>query len=298
MKGKKKKWLFLASALICFAAFWTVPAQAASDTGVTQLLGTHENAEVSADVTGDGQKDAIKLELTPLDGESVYFDTGEIYVNGKSALIMDIRYSYFVYINYIRMSKSGVFLQIMAGPKINGIYRYDTKKEKLVQVLDVWPPNRLSSGGNVIKVAKNEIQIQCGYAPDETGSIEWVYTYQYKGGKFALKSSIANAKSTMGEINYNKDGYRKYFKKNKFVVANKRTFYTHTNLKKAAFKAKKGDVLKLKKVKISGYNLYLQFQKGNKTGWQKVCRSYVYFPDVASKQWFYGVYRRLTYLPE
>lgn len=296
-KVKKQKWFLLTLALICFAAVWTVPVQAASDTGVTQLLGTRENTETSADVTGDGQKDTIKLELTPLDWESLYFDTGEIYINGKSALTMNIRYSSFVRINYIRMSKSRVFLQIMAGPTC-GIYQYDVKREKLVQVLNLNAPNRLRSEGDVIKATKNEIQVQCGRAPDETGSIEWIYTYQYKEGKFALKSSIASAKSTMGEIKYNKDGYRKYFKKNKFVVANKRSFYTHTDLKKVAFKAKKGDVLKLKKVKVSGYKLYLQFQKGKKAGWQKVNRSSLYLPDVSSKQWFYGVYKRLSYLPE
>ena len=54
----------------------------------------------------------------------------------------------------------------------------------------------------------------------------------------------------------------------------------------------------IKKVKVSGYKMYLQFQKGKKTGWQKVYRSSVYFPDVASKQWFYGVYSRLSYLPD
>lgn len=35
MKGKKQTWFLLALALICFAAFWTAPVQAASDTGVT-----------------------------------------------------------------------------------------------------------------------------------------------------------------------------------------------------------------------------------------------------------------------
>ncbi|HCT93165.1 MAG TPA: hypothetical protein DF613_17535 [Lachnospiraceae bacterium] len=151
--------------------------------------------------------------------------------------------------------------------------------------------------GDVVKATGKSIQVVNSLQPMETGWINWKYTYTYKNGKFKLKSSTAAAKSSLGNHAYDEDGYRALFKKNKYVVANTRSFYTGTDLKKVAFTAERNDKLTLKKIKISGDKVYLQFQKGKKTGWQQVDNSGVYdfrSSDPGSTGWFYGVYKRLV----
>lgn len=198
-------------------------------------------------------------------------------------------------------SKSKTFLQIISHTDnddhtFNRIYRYDNKKKKLVPALDLYNGG-LSTAEDVVKATGKEIQIRHRLQPEETGWINWKFTYTYKKGIFKLKPSTASVKSSLGRMAAGQDDYGKYFEKNQFIAAKPLTFYTDTSLNKTAFTARKQDKLTLKKIKVSGSRVYLQFQKGKKTGWRRANQSDVYnfkSSDPASTGWFYGVFNRLA----
>lgn len=247
------------------------------------------NVSFSADLTGNGKKDSIKLKLTK-DKYHPPIKKVRVYVNGKKALtINDKAGSYSVDVHYIHMSKTKNFLQIQTTwnngiHNVNNIYRYDSKKKKLVKVLDL--SNEFARPGAAVKVKGSQVQIGYSYQPPETGWIHWNYTYIYKNGKFRLKSNTATVKSSLGNPSSRPDNYGKYFKKSQFVAAKPLSFYSSTDLKTVSLTAKRNDVLSLKKIKIVGRNMYLQFKKGNAAGWHKV--------HNGTSQWFYGVSSRLA----
>lgn len=287
--------------LVCCVLLGALPAKAA--TGVKTLCKyTSKTRTVSADVTGNGKKDKVRLTFTK-DPDNDWVREARIYVNGKKVLsIKDESNYYSVSLRHIRMSKSKVFLQIISHTDndyhtFNRIYRYDKKKKKLVPALDLYK-SKLNSAEEVVKATSKEIQVRHELQPQETGRISWKFSYTYKNGKFKLKSSTAEVKSILGTMgSMEQDSYGAYFKKNQFVVANPLTFYPSTSLKKTAFTARRQDKLKMKKIKVSGNKVYLQFQKSGKTGWQRVNRSDVYkysSSDPGSTGWFYGVFNRLA----
>ncbi len=226
------------------------------------------------DITGDGKKDEITVK-TNLNQYDMIQST-QVFVKGKKALTItkNAGYYYSVDVNYLKMSKSKEFLQIIGygdneWRAVNAIYRYDKKNGKLKKVLDL--TNGINSASDVVKVTSKNIQVQHSYQPTETGWVNWKYTYIFKNGKFKLKKSTASVKSSLNEYD-NGDGYFKYFKDSKFKASKSLTFYTSTSQKKKAFTAKKGSVLKLKKIKVSGKKVYTDQGTG----------------------WFYGVACRLA----
>ncbi|MDD7113286.1 MAG: hypothetical protein PUH88_02275 [Lachnospiraceae bacterium] len=250
------------------------------------------NSTFSADMTGDNKKDVIKLKMTK-DEECGFIQKLRIYVNGTKALTLKNKDSYYsVTATYIHMSRSKNFLQITGRgdndyATFNSIYRYDAKTKKLVKVLDL-TSNYLLTDGEVIRATGKKIVIRHSYQPSETGWLHWKYSYVYKNKKFKRISDTASVKTALGDFAM-KDGYEKYFAKNQFVAARSLRFYSSVKMNKTAFVTKKGDILTLKKVKISGNKMYLQFQKGSKTGWREVNkRSYI------DKPFFYGVNERLA----
>lgn len=297
---KMRRSILAAFCLVCCAVFGAFPVGAAS--GVKALCeNVSKTKTVSADVTGDGKKDTIRLKFTGEPDDEWIRET-RVDINGKKALsIKDKSYYYSVSLRYIRMSKSKTFLQIISHTDnddhtFNRIYRYDNKKKKLVPALDLYNGG-LSTAEDVVKATGKEIQIRHRLQPEETGWINWKFTYTYKKGIFKLKSSTASVKSSLGRMAAGQDDYGKYFEKNQFIAAKPLTFYTDTSLNKTAFTAQKQDKLTLKKIKVSGSRVYLQFQKGKKTGWRRANQSDVYnfkSSDPASTGWFYGVFNRLA----
>lgn len=263
--------------------YGTITVKAASK--IKAVCTTDKNKSFSVDVTGDNKKDKITLKIAK-DSYNGPVKKIQVYVKGQKALTLNDKCgSRSVSVYYIRMSKSKTFLQIITHhyntlPNYNNIYRYNTKTKKLVKVLDL--SNVTGNPGKVMNVSGNQIKIEYIYQPTETGWLEWKYTYNYKNGKFKLKSNTVPVKSSLGS---GLDNYDRYFKQNKFVVAKTRKFYTTTSLKKVAFTAEKNEVLTLENIKISGKNVYLQFKSGKKIGWQKMRSSY---------NWFYGVTQRLA----
>lgn len=291
MKQLRKMFIAGMAVLTLAVLFGGVPVKAAS--GVENMCeNTSKNTKFYADLTGDNKKDTIRLKMT-VDKECYFVQKLRIYVNGTKALTLRDKDSYYnVSATYIHMSKTKNFLQVTGRGDndycaLNRIYRYDTKTKKMICVLDL-SSDYLVSDGELVKATNKKIVLRHSYQPSESGQIRWNYTYVYKNKKFKRVSDTATVKSTLGKF-VQKDGYEKYFAKNQFVAADSLRFYTSTKMKKTAFSAKKGDVLTLKKIKIHGKRMYLQFQKGKKTGWMEVNKS-----GSWNKTYFYGVRNRLA----
>lgn len=253
---------------------------------------TSKNTTASADITGDNKKDTIQLKMTR-DNESGFIQKLRVFVNGTKALTLRDKDSYYhLSVTYIHMTRKKNLLQITGRGDndyctFNSIYRYDSKNKKLVRVLDL-TSNYLLADGQVIKATGKKIVIDHGFQPSETGWLRWKYSYVYKNNKFKRSSDTAAVKSSLGDY-MSKDGYGKYFANNQFVAARSIRFYSSTKMNKTAFSAKKGDVLTLKKIKISGSKMYLQYQNGTKTGWIEVNKR-----GYMDKPFFYGVNERLA----
>ncbi len=275
-----------------------IPAKAATVTkDLDYVMGSHT---FQRDIDGDNKKD--KITVNAVQNSYSMVQSIKVSVNGKSALTIsgNSETCYGVSVYYIKMSKTKEFLQIMGHGDdnwrtVNAIYRYNKKTGKLKKVLEL--TSGLSSAGNVVKATSKSIQIGHSYQTPETGWVNWKYTYTFKNGKFKLKSGTAAVKSSLTTYD-NGDGYLKYFKKNKFKAMKQLTFYTSTSQKKKAFTARKGNVLTLKKIKISGKKIYMQFQLGKKKGWKKVdndySKVYSYTMNGVTGGWFYGVRERLA----
>ena len=276
-----------------------LPSEAASVKRV-MYYGSGSNT-ISCDITGDGKNDKIKINANT-DSDGWYIQSIKVSVNGKSALTITKNAGayYGVDVNYIKMSGSKKFLQIIGygdsgWRAVNEVYQYDSKSRKLKNVLSL--TTGLNSAGSVVKATSKSIQVAHSYQLPETGRVNWKYTYTWKNGKFRLKSSTAPVKSSLNTYD-NGDGYVKYFKKSRFKAMKSLTLYTSTSQKKKAFTTKKGKVLTLKKIKVSGKKIYMQFQYGSKTGWKKVDNDYTkvynYGASGVSGGWFYGVQCRLA----
>lgn len=299
-----KRLLMSMLSMIFIFTVWTVPVQAAKITQVGRYI--EKTTTIRQDITRDGKKDKIQFKITK-DENGSFVEKVRIYVNGKKVLTMNSGsdlYYYGLTVNYIYMSKNREFLQIYGNADndycvANGIYSYDSGTKKLRKLVDL--SSSMMMAGDVVSATKSQIKVKYTGQPQETGWLTCNFTYAYKNGGFQLKSNITSVKTQLGDYTpANDDGYSKYFRNNKFVAANPRSFYTNTGMTTVSFTAKQGDVLKLKRIKVMGKNVYLQFQKGDKTGWQKVFGEDVYdyslnnSKKVAESGWFYGVLNRLA----
>lgn len=291
----------LLASLVCLLGVCLHPVSARAAAKLVNVENYAYQSPVSfkQDITGDGKNDSIKI--TPYDQNYTYYKKVKVTVNGKKLVSFASKYDYYALcVQYFSLSKSKNFLRIQGladsdGIAFDRIYRYDKKTKKLVKAADLTGYGAHSDA--IEKVSSSQIQVRFSCQPPETGRINWLYTFLYKDGKFKLKSSTASVRSSL--VNYdNGDGYIKYFRKNQFKVSNSFPLYTSTNLKKKAFTAKKGKLLTLSQIKISGKNTYLKFKYNGKSGWQKVYRSpsvYDYSkPNYQDTGWFYGVCCRLA----
>lgn len=262
-------------ACVFFAVFVFIigvaPVHAAS---VTKVL---SNASTSKtfykDITGDGTADRITVNLSSKN----YSLSTQFTVNGKSALtISDDIYYECVSVYYIQMSQSREFIQIIGGnenynPVLNVIYKYNNETGKFIKVLGLSDDKHAYIGAREpVKVTSSSIQISCWYQFPETGTIGWKYTYQFKNGKFKIKNKTAVVTWSLSN-------------NNKFTTAKSLKFYTTTSQKKVSFTAKKGQVVRLLKIKMVGNKLYMQFQLGKKKGWKRVGDRSNY------NKWFKGI---------
>lgn len=284
-RGKAVKGLFLWMILmsLLFIRKGDVNAARLED----EKLLTKNSTTIKRDINGDGKTETIKIKTTKLD--SYFYNKIKVYVNGKLALSKSIRGCSVVSVRYISCSKKKNYLQIIGG--MDGGYMFLNKiyyisGSKLTEAADLGQADNMSA--QVTKVTGNSITVRFSVQPCETGRVEWSFVYRPDGKKLALKNNTAKVTSTLGNLQMN-DGYQKYFKKNQFVVANGRTFYTSTSLKKKAYTTKQGDVLTLYKVKVANGKMYLSFKKNGKVGWCRIISQYDPYG-----YWFYGVNNRLA----
>lgn len=279
---KKKRAFFMLLCTLLLCMFGTVSVQAATVKKVSVYAS--KKVTFKEDVTGDGKTDTIVI--TPVKGNyGMPIGTIKVAVNGKRVLKLKTT-GYGFTTNYIQLSKNKKFLQIYTHGDsgylpMNFVYRFDKKGTKLTKVLDL--KKGVADAKGVISASGNTIKVAYHIQPRETGWLSWNYSYKYTGGKFKRTSSIASVKSTLTYDNG--DGYAALFRQNKFKACKTITFYKNTNLSAVSFTAEKDDILKLKKIKTTDKSVYIQFQKGNKTGWQKVDQG---------QDWFYGVLKRLA----
>lgn len=287
MRKSKKRTLMLLICTLLLCIFGTMSVQAATVKKVCEYKS--QKVTFKKDVTGDGKTDTVVFTPTR-DKYGQWIKKIKVSINGKKVLTLNTT-GYDFSVNYIQLSKNKNFLQIYTHgdssyvPQ-NFIYRVDKKGTKLTKVLElsdaivrsgaIYARGVVSAAGNTIKVAYDT-------QPGETGWVSWNYSYKYSGNKFKRTSSTASVKSM---LTYDRgDGYTALFRKNQFKACKSIKFYKNTNLSSVSFTAKKNDILKMKKIKVTDKALYIQFQKGNKTGWQIVKKKL---------GWFYGVTNRLA----
>lgn len=278
------KWCFW-MALFCLILAGGRKVSAAA-LGNKQYLSGNDTT-VYYDMNGDGRSDTITIHT--IKENSYYYKRFKVYVNGKLALTKNIKGCGGMSIRYLSCSAKKNYLQIEAYADggymfLNKIYSYFGGR--LVEAADLGRADNMEA--EVTKVSKSGVTVKFSVQPVETGRIEWSFVYKPNGKKLKLKNNTVKVTSVLGQYQI-KDPYQKYFKKNKFVTANGRTFYTSSGMKKKAFKTKRGDVLTLQKVKIVGKKMYLSFKKNGKTGWRRIKSVY-----SANNYWFYGVNSRLA----
>lgn len=221
---------------------------------------------LSADITGDGKADKIRI-TTSMDKDSRVKKI-KVMVNKKTAFTKNCTDVGINYVNakYARMTNKNEFIQLMGiGDNdyivFNQIYKYNNKSKKLYPV-----SNLDDSAYEIIAAKKNSLTIHHADQPAETGWLSWNMTYKFRNNKLVLTN--ATTSTVKSSIGYDKkDTYSKLFRKNIFVTAKKLNFY---NGKKFAFTAPKGKQITLKKLTLSKGKTYLQFQYGKKTGWISV----------------------------
>lgn len=240
------------------------------------------------DLNGDGKKESLKLKAVR--DEYEYLCTMSLYIDGRKVLSSpDYGEPLDVQVHYIKMSKSKILLNVKVVSDgydtIDGIYRYDASRKKLLSVgklLDQVKTEGWAQHSSIVKVTASEVKIRYTCLFLEFGTVDWVSAYVWKQGKLCLKSNTANVKFRDTAIF--PDEYTELFKENKFVAQKSMKFYTNSSMKKISFRVKDGDTVTLKKIKYTGGKFYMQFLKDSKTGWLRV-------GDGAA---FYGVNNRMA----
>ncbi len=287
---KKISPVFLTFITMIFSlVFCGVRTQAASLGPVNGLDPDNKVCSISNDITNDGKKDTIRFRITARD--KYFCNKAYVYVNGKQALTLNVSGCTSILFRHISCSKKKNYLQIEAYSdgrcmEMNKIYRYS--KGRLAAAADF--AGRDYESATVTKVTSSCIEVKFSAQPVETGRMEWSFQYKPAGSKLKLKSNTVPVASMLGSLSWPSDGYHKYFKKNQFVTAAGRAYYTTSGLRKKAFTTKRGDVVTLKKVKISQKKMYLCFKKGKKTGWVRIKGEYGY----GRKEWYQGVAQRVA----
>ncbi len=236
-------------------------------------------------LTSSGKKN--KIEVCPDWENEEQFGKVRVYVDGKKALTIKSPYydeGMGVNCQFIRMSKNRKFLQIFFSGLdnsifLNNLYRYSAKTHKLKKVGTLKTQKYLIEangvGSYVTKVTSDSIEVPWIMQPSEIGPIEIVLMYKYKNGRFAAAPTAVKVKSLWYEDN-----------KNLFRAVKSLAFYKKTDLRQVAFRIKKGDLVKLTKVRLlKDGRVYYQFKKGNRTGWRKARKNFQMYSD-----WFEGIH--------
>ena len=258
LKSFKVTFSLILTVMICLSFPTVINAASVKDIPLKKTI--------SADITGDGKTDKIRI-ITTMDKDFCVKKL-KVTVNNKTAFSKNCTNSGINYITakYAKMTNKNEFIQLMGiGDNdyivFNQIYKYNNNSKKLYSV-----SNLDDTACEIISANKNSLTLHHGEQPAETGWLTWNMTYKFRKGKLVLtNSTTSTVKSTIGYGR--KDTYSKLFRKNIFVTAKKLSFY---NGKKLVFRVPKGKQITLKKLTLSNNKIYLQFQYGKKKGWISV----------------------------
>lgn len=258
----KKKIMCCCFVLFSLYMWFCTPVQASTKwISVGDDDSAENTATFYAPLTSSGKKNKINLR----------YDTAsarlKVYVDGKKALTLkDMSDTPRFDVRYFQLSKNKRFLQILSSGSadwviFNNMYKYSASTHTLKKVGTLLVNDGLLLGdqlGRAIKADSDRIKVSWYLQPQEIGLIKITLMYRYKNGKFSVIPTAVKVKS----INYGTQG-------NLFCAAKNLTFYKNTDLKKAAFRVSKGDMVKLVNIRMKGGKIYYKFKRGSKSGWQK-----------------------------
>lgn len=289
-------------AVLCFCAavlltgVFAVPVHPQAAVKKTWILVSGIQTSCRLDLDGDGKKEKVELK-TSMDEEQAYFSTVSFYVDGSEALSFSDTQMTMVRADYVQMNDSAVFLRVCTTTDndcvvTDCIYTYDPAKKKLVEAAKLLEDlcGVIHAQAELDSVDSTEFSIAYTMQFDEIGRVKWNSSYTLENGKLKLKSNTMKAKSSMGDMVLNEDGYNSRFQKNQFQAMRRIRLYDNTALKSVSYTAAKGDILKLTKMKYAGKSLFVQFSKDGKKGWMKLGQSGLEDPSSL----FYGVAPRLA----
>ena len=273
-----------------------VPELIKAETGDFQTLTpTKEKQKVSAemDIDGDGIPNTISVSYSSDSQEKYplgYTQKVYVEVDGKSALVFDVsdQPGYGAEAVFADSGSEGVCMQLLAYTDndyigYNSLFRYDKASASFHKVLDL-TEGADRYGEKVVGVDDGKIIVEFRCQPAETGWLHWNRTYVWKDGKLEPENDTDEAVSTVV---------------NKFVTDRKLKFTEEAGGKETAFTLKKGEKVKLKRIKVTEKKLYAQFQYGKKAGWLRLENDYgkVYKYDKKGNVkcgYFKGIWKRLV----
>lgn len=272
----KKKIMCCCFVLFSLYMWFCTPVQA-STKGVSLDYNDNTNATFNAPLTSSGKKNKINVQYDNDNSIGVL----KVYVDGKKALVIKGYIGDAGDVRYIQLSKSRRFLQVLSygasnAVAFNNMYKYSASTHTLKKVGTLQVNDELlmdDQFSRAIKADSDRIKVSWYLQPQEIGPIKITLMYRYKNGKFSVIPTAVKVKS----INYGTQG-------NLFCAAKNLTFYKNTDLKKAAFRVSKGDMVKLVNIRMKGGKIYYKFKRGSKSGWQK---SRGFFDQQCG--WFEGI---------
>lgn len=300
MKNDDRKKILIAVLCFCaavlLAGVFAVPVHPQAAVKKTGILVSGSKTSCRLDLDGDGKKEKVELK-TSMDEEQAFFSTVSFYVDGSETLSFQNMQMTMVMADYVQMNNSAVFLRVQTTTDNDCVvtdrfYTYDPAKKKLVEAAKLLEDlcGVLNAQAEIDSVDSAEINVAYQMQFDEIGRVKWNSTYTFQNGKLKLKSNTMEAKSSIGDMVLNEDGYNSRFQKNQFQAMRRIRLYDNTALKSVSYTAAKGDILKLTKMKYAGKSLFVQFSKDGKKGWMKLGQSGLEDPSSL----FYGVAPRLA----
>ena len=265
MKSKKidKLWELIIFLLLALTVIVARPVKAAGSTRVDLRTG---HTYRYYDVTGNGKNDkfAVKAATTSAYTGNGYYDTVNIYVNGKKQSI-SYKKAPFYRLNATLYIFDNDKPLLYLGAKsdndhkyINGILKYENGKWKyLLDMTKVFGNYKQYARGEVISNSGKDLKVRYEIMCWTLGFCRVDYTYTYEKGGLKRKSSYGKI------VNYFAlDSGKGKLTANKTIRA-----YKECGDGEIAFVLRKGKKVTVQKWRYTGGKLYIQLKYGTKTGW-------------------------------
>lgn len=256
----------------------SMQAQASSNKEANVTLISRGNRFTNAtfkgyDITGDGKADSIKFVATGISNS--FAKTLRVYVNNKLCCTAKGQYGNgFIVGNvtakYLRMKNGKPFLLLKCdannGDGSHDVLQYMNGKLKSVASCTILP----EGFGNHRQIddavaSGNTIKVTFHYMTLTAGSVKMTYDYKLKKGKLTKSSVVSSGLSYYASTSTER-GYGQAY------VQARKTFktYASTNLKKAKFKVKTNQQVRITKARFTSKALYLRITtKSGKSGWMR-----------------------------